>query len=449
VHKAGASDPQAQRRIIRLAPVSERKTLAEYFDEFGARVCSLLPGDAFGHKGLLQNVPRFAAHCGCASCTPHCRSVYSNVWVIILCRNATCITAQQSELIILSRESVDLVQAMATESAVFSMQSCMRLLKKPPNSRTKNDLLFLSYNLVPALPFLRNMPDFVSTRLVQWLRLREVKPGDVLSRQGDPADVLHVVLRGELRGYQRKQATLTISDVVRLAGKFRLAGMADGEAMAAAAASVSVASASTTKRAGAGEPTTVSFPTMAAVLKAGQQYRGAQAARAATSPSARSPRRQSSPRSPRSPRWKSPQSVASPKASVWVDHALEEERAGARAGFDDLVGLRPHPVFGELVCSFIAHDVACGEAGLGDVGVKFDHTVVAVRDSQVLTITRNEFMRVCCHLRHRLRYAPARCRTTLMLPPRQRTPAQLEVVQKCLKRMEVRGVCVCVCVCVL
>ena len=97
---------------------------------------------------------------------------HSNVWVIILCRNATCITAQQSELIILSRESVDLVQAMATESAVFSMQSCMRLLKKPPNSRTKNDLLFLSYNLVPALPFLRNMPDFVSARLVQWLRLR-------------------------------------------------------------------------------------------------------------------------------------------------------------------------------------------------------------------------------------------------------------------------------------
>ena len=132
-------------------------------------------------------------------------------------RTGTCITTDRCELLVLTDAHAGLLRDIAAEGALFVPESCTRVLCKPPATRSASEVTFLRCNLVPAVPFLRELPDFVSATLVQHLRLKSVMTGDVVAKQGQAASEVMLVTRGELRAYVHDRPTLNLWDVFCLA----------------------------------------------------------------------------------------------------------------------------------------------------------------------------------------------------------------------------------------
>ena len=378
------------------------------------------------------------------------------------CRGASCVTTCTSEFLLLGLEDAELLREMGTQSAVFAPESCARILRKPCGDRTPSDISFLHHNLVTALPFLRRLPEFVSHKLVRWLEWRRVEEGEVLARQGERADALYIVRHGELRAYRREQPKLTLADIFSLAQRQERKADDSAARRGSRPPPLQMLRRPTRPTVAKSELSTGRQAPQAAGLRvAANRLLMAKALgmKAGSTPPASKQKQDAAPASAGAGSGRSPGATTSPGKSIggagmvrvfkfakkirpkdksaWVDPRMAEERKHAQRGHEDLVCLEPHPVHGDLVASFIVHDVAGCEAATGGVGAKFTSTIMAVRNSVVLAISKDNFMRECHHLRHRIVYAPARCRTTLMLPPSKRKDVQLEVVKECLRKFEV------------
>jgi len=443
VHKAGTVNEEQRIRLMKGAATdAERDWVRNSFARFGSRVCTLHQGDSFGHKGLITHVPRYVVERFGSETAPQCIVPH----VTVRRRSATCIAETPCELVIVTRDDLDVLRAMATESAVFSMESCMRILRKPPRERTKDDVLFLSYNLVPAIPFLRNMPNFVSSKLVRWMQLQSFEPGELLATQGTAALHLHLVLEGEVRAYHLKQVeSLSLHVIMDLAKKVRKNSGQPGGSGSHLLNMLSKAG--RVKSGQRGSPLTSGATprrlTFGAVASPSPAPAPPSAATGSPAPASRPRTSGSSTARPSTARSGSLQEGSQgagtdangPRSSP--THAAGRAPGTQHAIMEQFGGLVGHPTYGELVASYTPHDVCAEEVARGRSGVKYMSTLMALTEVQTLAVTRADFLRQCHHLRHRLLYAPARCRTTLMTPPGDRTEAQLAVVKACFQHLPV------------
>lgn len=325
---------------------------------------------------------------------------------------------------------VNLLRDIVAEGALFVPESCTRVLCKPPATRSPQEVGFLRYNLVPAVPFLRELPDFVSAALVQHLRLKSVMSGDVVAKQGSAAKEVMLVMRGELRAYVHDRPALGIWDVLRMARQLApSSGSPHASASEATMAAPDPSSPSSPRRGSGGlliDALLLKNLRRQSARRIDDIFHRAKGSLRITTAIRRE--------------HDSPGSDDEQKArfddaaETWAKGGVTEDACN---GYEDLQNLEPHATHGELVANYVAHDVIGHEAAAGDPGSTYEATVVATRTAHLLVVTRDDFLRACARLRHRLVYSPARCRTTLVLPPSCRTPAQLKVVKQCLKQLEV------------
>lgn len=295
--------------------------LAQFMTVYGGCDCLLYDGDAFGQTALLS-----------------ARAF----------RTASIMTLEPTELITLSKDAFDLVMAASAQDVVFSLNSCLRILRTDPVDRTPADMDFVYVNLVPAVPFLANLNPSAARRACRWLQIKDLEPRDVLFRQGAVADTLYVVRKGSLSAHHRGAGHLQTSVVLGNDD-------ADSDISEANDRDVDIDA----------KPVAI---------------RG-----------------------------------ASP-----LEEAIE--------------------LFGEQVALY-KHGDAFDEAPLLRVcrtegESTYDTTVVATEVTEVLYVTLPHFRQLIFPDAERLLFAPSCCRTTLQLPPEQRSDAQLSVVLRCLSYFE-------------
>eukprot|EP00736_Rhodelphis_marinus_P001798 Rmarinus@m.3271 len=150
-------------------------TLIDAEDTYGPIVNSLSTGDSFGETALLTDTPR----------------------------GATVMSIHPSQLVSISKE--DYVRVLKNmKQVIYRPELCRRVLKKPPNERTADDITVLLRLLDSQ--FFRDLSAEVKEDLCRVMTLNAVNAREVVYAQGSVGSQLYIVLSGSVAVHKREMS---------------------------------------------------------------------------------------------------------------------------------------------------------------------------------------------------------------------------------------------------
>ncbi len=160
-----ATDPHKAHEELRVTDP------AKIDDQFGKCVTNLLAGDTFGEESLSNGDQR----------------------------NATIITCQPTELIVVDRE---LFQKISNLHIVYAPNACMDILKSSPEKRTKPQIQRLQ-KFSKQIRFFSQIPDCMRERICGEMRYELIPAGEAVVHEGGYGNCLFVILSGSVSVHKK------------------------------------------------------------------------------------------------------------------------------------------------------------------------------------------------------------------------------------------------------